>query len=354
MILVMTGMTLVFKLDRFIPNFMQSQKFAVGLAVLLPALICRGQNLQLDFASGLALSTNVEVLNKIPKSHLKRLPKDLPIFRYSGEPRTFSADGLQWLLDQSAFAGTNITELLHLTNSSLVKTGISLKNEKNPPDVFSVNPLRGDVHVENVERKTIAPKSDTVPSYDEIRKRLLKLTKMLGIRTNEMEMSNSIVQITCGDAQTSTWSGHGMERVNYVSERWATIPRGVEGYSSWLFDDKITLEYGVDDRLVKFSIHWPEIEPVRTNRLLTVAEMIGKIKSNQALTDATDVTGSDVAQIILRDIEIQYYYHQPAGFRGIAPNKTDIYPIAAILTTLKSKSGETEDAGIYFPLLESQ
>jgi len=87
---------------------------------------------------------------------------------------------------------------------------------------------------------------------------------------------------------------------------------------------------------------------------LTVAEMIGKIKSNQALTDATDVTGSDVTRITLKDIEIQYYYHQPVGFRSIAPNKTDIYPIAAILTTFKSKSGETEDAGLYFPLLESQ
>ncbi len=354
MTLVMTGMTLVFKVCRFILNPMQFQKFALGLAILLSTLICWGQNLQLDFASGLALSTNVEVVNKIPKSHLKRLPKELPVFRYSGKPRNFSTDGLQWLLEQSVFAGTNITELLPLTNSNSVKTGVCLKNEKNPPDAFWVNPLRGDVHVENVERKIITPKSDAVPSCDEIRERLLKLTKMLGIKTNEMEISNGIVQITCGDARTSAWSGHGMERVNIVSERWATIPRGVEGCSSWLFDDKITLDYGVDGRLIKFSMHWPEIEPVRTNRLLTVAEMIGKIKSNQALTDATDVTGNDVAQIMLKDIEIQYYYRQPAGFRGIAPNKTDIYPIAAILATFKSKSGQTENAGIYFPLLESQ
>jgi|GEM_PF-4230315 len=218
---------------------MKFQKFAVGLAVLLSTLICRGQDLQLDFASGLALSTNVEVINKIPKSHLKRLPKDLPAFRYSGKPRAFSANGLQWLLDQSAFAGTNITKLLHLTNSSLAEAGISLKNEKNPPDVLSVNPLRGDVHVENVERKIIIPKSDTVPSCDEIRKRLLKLTKLLGIKSSEMEMSNGIVQITCGDAKTSAWSGHGKERVNYVSERWATIPRGVEGCSSWLLMTKL-------------------------------------------------------------------------------------------------------------------
>src|SRR5579885_1311834 len=111
MTLVMTGMTLVFKVCRFILNPMQFQKFALGLAILLSTLICWGQNLQLDFASGLALSTNVEVVNKIPKSHLKRLPKELPVFRYSGKPRNFSTDGLQWLLEQSVFAGTNITEL---------------------------------------------------------------------------------------------------------------------------------------------------------------------------------------------------------------------------------------------------
>ena len=308
----------------------------------------------MDFASRLNLSTNVQIVNKIPKSHLKRLPESLPVFRYSGKPRMFLTNGLQELLEQSAFAETNLADLLHGTNWDSLENSIYLKNEKRPPDTFSVNPLRGDVSVENIERKTIIPKSDTIPACDEIRKRLLKLTEMLGIKTDEMELSNGIVKVTCADSETSAWSGVGMKRVHFVSERGAKISRGVKGYSSWLFDDKIVLEYGVDEHLNKFSIHWPEIEPVRTNHLLTFTKMIGKIKRNEALTDATDIAGQDVTRITLKDIEIQYYNHQPAGFHGITPLKTDIYPVAAILTTFKTKDGQTQDAGIYFPILEFQ
>jgi hypothetical protein len=89
-----------------------------------------------------------------------------------------------------------------------------------------------------------------------------------------------------------------MERVHFVSEREAKISHGVKGYSSWLFDDKMVLQYGVSNRFVKFSMHWPEIEPVRTNRVLTVAEMVDKIKNNQTLTDATDIIRILVTQTI--------------------------------------------------------
>ncbi len=348
-------MTSITQLDRSILNRRHFKKF-IGVFILLPALVCRGQvsDLQMDFATRLNLSTNVQVVNKIPKSHLKRLPESLPVFRYSGKPRMFLTNGLQVLLEQSAFAETNLADLLHGTNWDSLESSIYLKDGKNPPDTFSVNPLRGDVHVENIERKTIIPQSDTVPSYDEIRKRLLKLTEMLGVKTNEIELSNGVVKINCGDSQSSVWSGHGMERVHFVSARRASISHGVKGYSSWLFDDKIRLEYGVDDHLIQFSMHWPQIEPVRTNHLFTVAEMIHKIKQNETLTDATDIAGQDVTRITLKDIEIQYYNHQPDGFRGMTPIKTDIYPVAAILATFKTKSGQTEDAGIYFPILKPQ
>jgi hypothetical protein len=347
-------MTSIIKPGRFIHS-RRHFKTTIGLSILLLALVCRGQvdNPQMEFASRLNLSTNVEIINKIPKSHLKRLPESLPVFRYSGKPRMFLTNGLQILLEQSAFAGTNLTDLLHSTNWDSIESGFSLKNKKRPPDTFSFNPLRGEILVENIERKTTIPQSDTVPTFDEIQRRLLKLTEMLGVKANEMELSNGVVKVTCGDAKTSAWSGHGMERIHFVNERWATIPRGVKGYSSWLFEDKIALNYRVDNRLIKFSIHWPEIEAVRTNRLLTVANMIGKIEQNDALTDATDIPGQDVTRITLKDIEIQYYNRQPAGFHGMTPLKTDIYPIAAILATFKSKSGQTEDAGIYFPILES-
>lgn len=177
---------------------------------------------------------------------------------------------------------------------------------------------------------------------------------MLGVKTNEMELSNGVVKITCGDSTTSAWSGIGMKRVHFVSERGAVIPRGVKGYSSWLFDDRIILEYGVDDHLIKFSIHWPEIEPIRTNQLLTVAEMIGEIRQNKALTDAGDDAGQNLTRITLKEIEIQYYNLQPVGFHGMTPLKNDIYPVAAILATFQTRGGQTEDAGIYFPILKPQ
>jgi hypothetical protein len=347
----MIGMTSLMQLDRFIHSCNRFRKAIIALSILLSAMICRGQvdNFQLDFASGLSLSTNVEVASKIPKSHLKRLPQSLPVFRYSDKPRLFSTNGLQVLLDQSAFAETNIAECSPGTNFGFV-----FKNEKNPPDVFSVNPLRGDIRIENIEREAQVPQSDTVPNFNEIRAQLLKLTGMIGITTNEMEPStNGTVKMTFADTKTSKWSGVGMKRVNFISSREAEIQRGVNGCSAWLFDDKIAVKYGVDNRLLKLSIHWPGIEPVRTNRLFTVAELIGKIKKNQALTDATDIPGSDVTGITLKDVEIQYYYRKPSGFRGIAPDKSDIYPVAAFLATFKSKSGQTEDAGIYLPILKS-
>ena len=338
-------------------KFIRLNKLAdklAGALALLAALICHGQAEQLDlgFASSLALSTNVQVINQIPKSQLRQLPKTLQVYRYSGKPQSFSAKGLQVLLESSAFAGTNLSDLLQGTNLNLVGNSIYLKNTNRPPDIFSYNPLRGDVSVENIQRRTPIPNTDTIPTFDEIRGRLLKLSKLLGINTNELEMSNGVVKITTGDTKTSAWSGHGMERVHFISERGAAIARGINGYSSWLFDDKIVLEYGVNDRLLKFSIHWPKIEPVRTNQLLTVEEMIGQIKGNQALTDAADVTGQNITRITLKAIEIQYYNKQPVGYHGMIPLKTDIFPVAAILATFTAKDEQTEDAGIYFPILK--
>jgi len=34
--------------------------------------------------------------------------------------------------------------------------------------------------------------------------------------------------------------------------------------------------------------------------------------------------------------------------------KSDIYPIASILAVFKSKSGETEEAGLYAPIMDSK
>src|SRR5688572_24020849 len=53
-----------------------------------------------------------ELVNRIPSSHLARLPKSLPVYRRSSKPSDFSAAALQVLLDQSAFVGTNAVSLL--------------------------------------------------------------------------------------------------------------------------------------------------------------------------------------------------------------------------------------------------
>jgi len=325
----------------------------LGLFILSLASACRGEvdGLQMDFASRLTVSTNIEIVNKISKKSLRKLPASLPVYRYSGKPQSFLTNGIQALLDESAFSETNVDSFFAATNFNSLANALFLKNAKRPPDTFSVNPLRGDIHLENAERKTTIPQSEAVPKQNEIADRLFAFVKMLGIQTNEMEMSNGIVKISGGDAETSAWSGEGMRRTHFVNERRVTIQRGIKGYSTWLFDDKISLSYGVDDNLLKFSLHWPKIEAVRTNQLLNVSEMIQKINQDQALTDVTDISEQDIRRIILTDIEIQYYTKQSRNFGRMGGGNSDIFPVAAISASFQTKSGQTENAGIYLPII---
>jgi hypothetical protein len=334
---------------------MNMKLLAAWLSLAFFSLACWGQtgSLQMDIASGLKLSTNVEIINQIPNAHLKQLPKTLLVYRYSGKPYAMPLAGLKILLGQSAFAGTNLALLHNPTNASFVTENVRLVSHDAPPDIFSVNLTSGDVLVRNEERgKTKIPQSDTIPSCEEIQSRLLATIIALGINTNEIELStNGTIRITCGDTKTSAWNSVDSKRVSFVSERGVGIQRGLNGYSSWLFDDKIIMEFGTDNRLLKFSMHWPDVEPVRTNRLASISEIVAQIKNGRTLTDATDVTGSEIAQLTLKDIEIQYYYPPTSGLvKTFRPN-VDIYPIAAIITTFKSKTGQTEDAGIYLPIL---
>ena len=333
---------------------MNIKSLAVWLSFVFFSLTCRGQTggLQMDVASGLSLSTNVEVINQIPEAHLKRLPKTLPVYRYSGKTCAIPLAGLKLLFAQSEFVGTNLALLHNPTNASFATENVRLMSHDAPPDIFSVNLTSGYVLVRNEERgKTKIPQGDTIPSCGEIQSRLLATIIALGINTNEIEFStNGTIKITCGETKTSAWSSVDSKRVSFISERGAGVQRGLNGYSSWLFDDKIVMEYGADNRLLKFSMHWPDIEPVRTNRLVSISEIVAQIKNGRTITDATDVTGNDVAQLTLKDIEIQYYYPPASGLIKPIRTNVDIYPIAAILTTFKSKTGQTEDAGIYLPL----
>jgi len=323
-----------------------------ALSVLSTTAIIHGQinPPEISIAVGLRSAINVEIINQIPEKHLAQLPKALPVFRYSGKPRNFPLTGLQMLLDQSVFKGTNIANLLHSrTNINLVQDSIRLTSRDNL-DQFIVNPSAASISIRNAERKGFVPPPDAVPRFDTIQKQALRLTEMLGVSTNDMQRAtNGSIFTTSGDEKTTKWGAAAP--TTYVSSRRVTIPRGIEGCSTWLFNDKIELELGIDGRLLKFDLKWPVIEPVRTNRLFTISEIINKIKKGQTSTDVTEYSEGGLTQIKLKDIEIQYYFPESSSLVRATPTNTDIYPIIAILATFKSKTEEI-DGGIYLSTLE--
>src|SRR6266496_2191403 len=95
----------------------------VGVLVVSAAAHSQGQTNSFEMPTlGRSLpAAKYELVNRIPAKQAKRLPKTLAVFRYSAKPREFSVVGLQMLLDQSVFAGTNFADLLHgYTNVALI------------------------------------------------------------------------------------------------------------------------------------------------------------------------------------------------------------------------------------------
>jgi hypothetical protein len=128
----------------------------------------------------------------------------------------------------------------------------------------------------------------------------------------------------------------------------------VAGHTFLANDDKVELVLGVNGWLEKFELKWPAMAAVRTNRLFTIERMMDEIKRGNVLADVSNEYPADgVAQIILKDIRIDYYGFSPRGFGPLSTN-TDILPVASLSAVFKSKSGKTQEGGLYAPISNSQ
>ena len=109
---------------------------------------------------------------------------------------------------------------------------------------------------------------------------------------------------------------------------------------------------GVKGRLLRFDLKWPIMEPVRTNRLFTIDQMANNIKKGRVLADMMNKYPADgVSEVILKDMRVFYYVPETRDYRPVSPN-VDIVPIVSFHAVFKSKTGKTEDGGIYTLLTE--
>lgn len=294
---------------------------------------------------------NVEIINKIPKSHLNRLPSTVIVFKYSSKPRLFPTNALQSLLNETVFRGTNLFEYPSLsTNSYLLPDGISLSDRNN--NYFVVNPQQGRVLVGNIENHVQTPPPDAVPSFDAVEKKLLQLTEMFGISTNELERGeNGVIRIQKSDETTTQLGG----AVHFVNSRSAKVFRYIGGRTTWLLDDGVSLRLGIDGQLLQFQLKWSIIEPIRTNQAFQISQIIEEIKRGQVLADVMNQYPTDgISKIELKDIVIDYYapYQNPHSPVTLTkPVDQEIFPIASLYVNFKSKSGKVTDGGLFAPII---
>ncbi len=324
----------------------------VGIALFCGVVASRGQSTDFEMPQrGVRLSvTNIQISSKIPESRLSRLPRSLPVFRYVAKPCEFPVTTLQLLLDQSAFAGTNIASLLRTgTNQPTTKDMIRLISPDRL-DYFIVTPSEGRVAIHTAERGREIPASDTIPGFRAIEERLFRLTEAFGIRTNELERTeDGQLFLRRREAETSKLGG----AVKYKTRREVEICRAVAAspFNS-ISDDKLTMTLGVDGSLRKFDLKWPMMEPLATNRLFSISEILDQIKQGRVLSDVlNEYPKGGIAEIEITDIAIEYYVANVTGTNA-EPPKATVYPIASMLALFKSKTGESEEAGLYAPIMD--
>ena len=90
--------------------------------------------------------------------------------------------------------------------------------------------------------------------------------------------------------------------------------------------------------------------PVRAPFFATVVTLVWR----DLLADvANEYPPDGVTKIILNDIRIYYYALSPKGYGPVLTN-SDIFPVASLHATFVSKSGKTEDGGLFAPILGSK
>jgi hypothetical protein len=326
---------------------MKSIGLKCGLLLGVATMACHAQTNIFDLAlQGKRFSfASYELVNRIPPEKLVQLPKTLPVFRYASKPRAVSVIALQKLLNDSAFAGTNVIGLLkQKTNQAVVAENIKLTSQDRL-DYFIVVPAEGRVISYNTERSASAIAADAVPSFDVVRDQAVRLAEMFGIQTNEMELNtNGNIYIRRVDGSNTSLGGI----VKYKTYRSVKLLRSLAGFAFGSFtDEKIELELGVNGHLRKFDLRWPSIEAISTNKVVSVHQMMQRIKRGEGLADITNEYPEDgIAEVELKDFEIQYHVCNIEGFATDSA-KMEIRPVISFYTAFKSKTGETEEGGIY-------
>jgi hypothetical protein len=318
--------------------------------LLLGGAFCEAQTrLEMPMQGAPLPQTRFELVNKIPAARLERLPKALPTFKWSRQPRSFPISGLQKLVDESVFAGTNVTNLVFPDTNH--NDGIKLASRDNQ-DYLIVAPAAGRIAIQSVERRREYPPPDAVPDFKALCQRVVHLAETFGISTNEMEQnSDGSIHIKRTENTTSHLGGN----VKYKSKRSVMIFRSISGYHVRSLDeDKIELQLGIDGRLLKFNLKWPNIEAVRTNAVLSISTIMNEIKKGEVLGDIMNEYPSEgIVQIELKDFQVFYYMPTQFPYRN-SPTNADIRPMIEFLATFKSKTGEATEGGLFSPLIESQ
>lgn len=292
-----------------------------------------------------------KLINQVPRSRLPKLPKTMPVFRRSASPQDFSTNGLQALLDQSVFTGTNIASLLR------GHSGIASLNEPirlfttNHMDYFFVDggSISYATHDIGVNPRLEIPDYDSIPNFDAMLGMVLHYASVFGVNTSELERKEGgSLFMRRTDDKTVMRGG----AVKFISRRSLTVSRSLLGYPLLSGNHKVELALGVKGHLLKFEMIWPNLETARTNRLLSMDQMLANIKKGKVLADMMTQYPSDgVSEIILKDFRVFYHVPDTRDFRQVSANQ-DIVPIISFHAALKSKSGKTEDGGLFTPLIE--
>ena len=217
-----------------------------------------------------------------------------------------------------------------------------------------MTPSAGRITIQNTDRSREYPPPDAVPDFATMWERALHLSEMFGVSTNEMERNpDGSVHIRKTENTTSHLGGS----VKYKSKRSVAVFRSIGGYLVRSLDeDKIELELGINGHLLKFNFKWPSIEATSTNKVLSIGQIMNRIKKGEVLADTSnEYPSGGIAQIELQNYQVFYYVSTmfPYGRRVVTTPSPEIQPMIEFLATFKSSNGEKTEGGLFARLTES-
>jgi hypothetical protein len=292
--------------------------------------------------------SGAKIINQIPAARQRQWPKELPIFKR--KQSEFSVAGLQALIDQSCFAGTNISALL--TPAFQQEGNRRVLNFRTPDglDYVFVDVRQGRVLLYcGTVRGTKIPPPDAVPALETVRNSAVVLAEILGVPAEELERKED------GSLRMTVIETDQFQRgIKYKESRAVNLSRSIFGYPILSQDDdKIQLQVGVNGHLLKFDMKWTFIEPARTNKLFRLSRVINVIKQADVVADIMNEYPADgIARIQIKDFRVVYVV--PDLPSSTASSISEIWPGVVFHVIFESKTGEKTEGGLYAPILDSR